>query len=373
MYNAIIIDDEQPALDVLKLLLERSGQINIVGSFRSAQKAVAEVQSLKPDVAFIDIEMPQMTGLELAEKIIESSCDIEIVFVTSHNQYALEAFQVNAIDYILKPLSYENVLRVISRLKKIKPAPCSLPMGTDKGRIYCFDKFLVYGAGSNTTIKWRTSKTEELFALLVQNIGKIISRLKIIQALWPEFDEKKSTIYLHTTIYNLKKTLLLEKINFELVFINGGYQLTLPDVYIDTAEFKTIAKAELTASNSSIQGYESAYNLYKGIYLSENEYTWAQDKGDEYRIIFQQLVSEMNKLYISKCDYANAERVLQCALSIDPVDDGFNEMLLSLFLYKKDKAAFIKQYNKARTIYNDELGLDLNQNMCRLFDKVKEL
>ncbi len=369
MYNAIIIDDEQPALDVLKLLLERSGQISIVGSFRSAIKAVAEMQSLKPDVAFIDIEMPQMSGLELAEKIVESSCDIEIVFVTSHNQYALEAFQVNAIDYILKPLSYENVLRVISRLKKIKPEPGSLPMDTDKGRIYCFDKFLVYGAGSNTAIKWRTSKTEELFALLVQNIDKIVTTWWILQALWPEFDDKKSTTHLHTTIYNLKKALLAAKINFKLVFINGGYQLTLPDVYIDTIEFKTIVSLENISSASSIQSYETALSLYKGRYLDKNKYAWAQNNSDEYAIIYQRLISEMNKLYRSKHDFTKAEKVLQNALAIDPTDDNFNEMLLSLFLQKRDKAAFVKQYNRIKAIYHDTLGIDLNPCMRYLFDK----
>jgi two-component SAPR family response regulator len=373
LYKAMIVDDEQPALDVLKLMLERTGQICVVGSFKSAVEAVLKVQSLKPDVAFIDIGMPQMSGLELAEKIVEICRDIEIVFVTVHNQYALDAFKLNAIDYILKPLSYENVLNVIGKLKKMKPHQYSPQNSTDKGRICCFEKFLVYGVGSDTAIMWRTSKTEELFAFLVQNINKIISRLKITQALWPEYEEEKSTVYLHTTIYNLKKTLLAAEIDFGLIFINGGYQLTLPYAYIDAVEFTTLVNAAHTDSGSSIQGYEAAYNLYKGRYLDENEYTWSQNKGDEYATLYDRLVTEMYKLYTDNGNYTSAETLLQKALIINPIDDRLNEMLLSFYLQKKDKAAFVKHYNKAKTAYYDELGLELNSNMRVLYDRAIKL
>ena len=120
MLNTIIVDDERPALEVLRLLLEKTGQIRVVGSFMSAAHALSEVQNLKPDVAFLDIEMPEMSGLELAEKMIEAGNDIEIVFVTAYEKYALEAFRVNAIDYILKPLSLDDISQTITRLKKIR-------------------------------------------------------------------------------------------------------------------------------------------------------------------------------------------------------------------------------------------------------------
>ena len=164
MFNAIIVDDEKPALDVLKLLLEKTGQICVVGSFMSAADALSQLQSLKPDVAFLDIEMSEMSGLELAGKIIEADGDIEIVFVTAYDKYALEAFRVNAIDYILKPFSSDDIAQAITRLKKVKPLPVVSQMPVDKGRIYCLGRLSVYGAGCREAVKWRTSKTEELFA-----------------------------------------------------------------------------------------------------------------------------------------------------------------------------------------------------------------
>lgn len=314
-----------------------------------------------------------MSGLELAEKIIEVSCNTEIVFVTVHNQYALDAFKLNAIDYILKPLSFENVSKVIDRLKRIKPHQHSPQETADKGRIFCFEKFLVYGVGSETAIMWRTTKTEELFAFLVQNVNKTVSRVKITQALWPEYSEEKSIMYLHTTIYNLKKTLLSAEIDFGLIFVNGGYQLTLPYVYIDTVEFFALVNSALASSNSSIKGYESAYNLYKGRYLNENEYIWSQNKGDEYAALYHSLVAEMCKHYAGNDDYTSAESILQKALILEPIDDSLNEMLLYLYLQKQDKAAFVKHYNKIKTVYNDELGIDLNSRMRDLYYRASKL
>ena len=213
MFNAIIVDDEKPALDVLRLLLEKTGQICVVGAFMSAANALAEMQSLKPDVAFLDIEMSDMSGLELAEKIIDIGIDIEVVFVTAYDKYALEAFRVNAIDYILKPFSSDDIVQAITRLKKVKPLPVVSQMPADKGRIYCFGRLSVYGVGCRDAVKWRTSKTEELFAFMLQNLDSQVAKWRITEVLWPEYEtEKQLYTHLYTTIYKVKKTLLAANI-----------------------------------------------------------------------------------------------------------------------------------------------------------------
>ncbi len=373
MLNVVIIDDEKPAVDVLKLLLEGTGEVRIIDSFTSAVQALPKICMLKPDVVFLDIEMPEMTGLELAEKIIEENNDIEIVFVTAYDKYALEAFRVNAIDYILKPLSSEDISKVITRLKKIKPQQSFSKELTDKSRIYCFERLLVYGAGSERLVKWRTAKTEELFAFMLQNLNKEISKLKIIQALWPEIATDKSNVHLHTTIYRIKKTLISANIKFEITFTNGRYMLKLPEVYIDTVEFEAITNDENTLTEASIESYKRALSLYKGRYLMENEYLWTQGKEEEYEIRYRRVVGEYTKYYISKADYLKAEKILQQALSISPTDDELNELLMKLYLLKKDKASMIMHYNKIDKIYDTELGIEPNANIRTLFNNACDL
>jgi two-component SAPR family response regulator len=101
------------------MFLEKTGEIYIIASFQSATKVLNEIKKLKPDVVFLDIEMPEMTGIELASNIVLINCDIEIVFVTAYNQYALEAFKVNAVDYLLKPILQKDINKTVKRLMKI--------------------------------------------------------------------------------------------------------------------------------------------------------------------------------------------------------------------------------------------------------------
>lgn len=373
VYSAMIVDDEQPSLDLLDIFLKKTAQIDVVGKYLSTDEALSEVKKLKPDIAFVDIEVPGMSGLELAEKIAEVSRDTEIIFVTGHEQYAIEAFRVNAMDYILKPLSYPYLLKVIDRFihLRLPKAPSQTP--EDKGRIYCFDKFLVFGAGAVAPIAWRTAKTAELFAILVQNENKIVPKWKLAHALWPELEEGKGIINLHTSVYNLRKTLLRAQMNYELLFTNDGYCLSLPDIYIDTKAFLATVDNELKTSTPSLESLETAYGMYKGRYMEENAYAWAQLKSNEYALKYKQLISLMLRLFSDKQDDANAERILLHALEIDPLDDTINELLLSMYLSNHAKRAFLLQYNKTRDRYRADLGIELNANMHHLLEQAQKL
>ncbi|HHV11711.1 MAG TPA: response regulator [Clostridiales bacterium] len=374
MFNAIIVDDEKPALDILRPLLEKTGQICVVGAFQRGADALAKIQSLKPDVVFLDIEMPDMSGLDLAEKIIDTGSDIEIVFVTAYDKYAFEAFRVNAIDYILKPFSSDDIARAIARLKKVKPLPAVSQIPADKGRIYCFGRLAVYGAGCREAVKWRTSKAEELFAFMLQNLNSKVAKWKITQVLWPEYEtERQLNTYLYTTIYKVKKTLSSADIKFDFTVINGSYKMELPDVYIDVVEFEAITDAEITLPAASVESYKKALSLYKGNYLEENEYHWSQSKAEEYSKRYCNLVSEFAKYYATRTDYANAEKILREALRKAPLDDNLNEMLLKLFLMKRDKASLVMNYKKIKELYEAELGIAPNAAMQDLFDRAFEL
>jgi two-component SAPR family response regulator len=243
----------------------------VLSGLHEPAKALVEMQILN-QILFLDIEMPEMSGLQLAEKIIEAGNNIEIVFVTAYDKYALEAFRVNAIDYILKPFSSDDIAQAITRLKKVKSLPIISQMPADKGRIYCFGRLSVYGAGCREAVKWRTSKTEELFAFMLQNLNSEVVKWKITQAIWPECEsEKQLNTNLHTTVYKVKKTLLSANIKFDFSFINGRYKMELPDVYIDTAEFEAITNTKLHYQQHLLKDTKSA-GLIQREYLEENGY-----------------------------------------------------------------------------------------------------
>lgn len=372
MLNAIIVDDERPAIDFLKLLLERTGEIDVVGCYMCGTSALREAQTHKIDVAFLDIEMPDMSGLELAERLLEAGRDMEIVFVTAYDKYALDAFRANAIDYILKPTSPGDIAQTLAKLKKVRGTEQARESASDKGRIYCLGRLLVYGAGSDKPVKWRTAKAEELFAFLLLNLNEEVSKWRIMQVLWPEYETEKHNVLLHTSIYQVKKTLLFAKIDFHLTFRNGRYRLELPQAYIDVREFGEITGEEIALSEGNIDKYKRALSLYKGNFLAD-EYPWAQSRAEEYFIKYRGLACGFAQYYAEKEEFEAAEGILQEALEKAPLDDSMNEMMLKLYYMKKDKASLVLHYNRIQELYHTELGITPNAVMRSYMKRSLEL
>jgi two-component system LytT family response regulator len=113
--KAIIVDDERLAREGLKQLLAETGDIELVGEAANADEAIELVEKHKPQLLFLDIEMPEKNGFDLLEELIETPY---VIFTTAYNEFALKAFEVNAMDYILKPIELPRLKEAISRVKK---------------------------------------------------------------------------------------------------------------------------------------------------------------------------------------------------------------------------------------------------------------
>ncbi|SHN52844.1 response regulator [Desulfitobacterium chlororespirans] len=371
MLKAIIVDNEEPATQILQMLLEKTGQITVVGNFLRAADALSSLKATKPDVAFLDIEIPDTSGLELANHILAMDSDVEIIFVTAYDHYALHAFRVNALDYLLKPLLPEDVERAVRRLIKRKGlakdfAPES-PLGAN---IHYFGKFTVYGPASKKPVKWRTSKAEELFAYLVQNLEKEVPKWRICEALWPEYDTEKVDIQLHTTVYKLKKVLASANIPFDLSFSNGCYWLSLPQAVIDKVEFDAHIASSVPVNQSTIARCEQALSLYTGDYLEENGYLWSLALKAEYGQKFYKLASSVVKFYMTQGDYVRAEKTLSSILERCPLDETVHEMLLTCYFTQKDRTAFITHYHTVWELFQTELGIEPGMSIQTLYHRL---
>lgn len=118
MYDVILVDDEELSLDELKYILEEHDDIRVVETFVNPVNALDKIEKIKPDMVFLDVFMPCMNGFELARKILESGLDSCLVFVTAYDEHALKAFDVEAVDYIIKPFSKNRIDKTISRIRK---------------------------------------------------------------------------------------------------------------------------------------------------------------------------------------------------------------------------------------------------------------
>lgn len=118
LLKTILVDDEELAISGLEYSLKQYKQIEIIGQFTDIYEALKKVKEEKIDVVFLDIEMPGMNGLEFADHILKYDPNIQIIFVTAYNTYAVEAFATNVQDYILKPVSEKRLAKTIERILK---------------------------------------------------------------------------------------------------------------------------------------------------------------------------------------------------------------------------------------------------------------
>ena len=114
IWTTLIVDDEQLARQRLKRLLEPFDEINIIGEAANGLEALNLIDKLKPQLLFLDIEMPVLNGFELLERL---SMQPKVVFTTAYDQYAIKAFEEGSIDYLLKPVEAERLHKTIERLK----------------------------------------------------------------------------------------------------------------------------------------------------------------------------------------------------------------------------------------------------------------
>ena len=115
--RAVVVDDEPLARSSLKLLLRRDPEVELVGECKSGMEALAEIRRKKPELVFLDVQMPECDGFDVLEQL-GSEMPPALVFVTAYDQYALRAFEAGALDYLLKPFDNARFERALNRAKE---------------------------------------------------------------------------------------------------------------------------------------------------------------------------------------------------------------------------------------------------------------
>lgn len=117
--NTLIVDDERPARDELSYLLKGFPEINVVGQGKNGLEAVSLIKEHNPDLVFLDVQMPGLDGFGVIKKLVAGKVRVpQIVFATAYDNYAVQAFEVNAVDYVLKPFDKGRIAKAIQRAKK---------------------------------------------------------------------------------------------------------------------------------------------------------------------------------------------------------------------------------------------------------------
>ncbi|MDF2837130.1 MAG: response regulator containing CheY-like receiver and domain [Paenibacillus sp.] len=251
-YKTLLVEDEKKLLAYMQNKLTAFPEFDIRGSYDVPEEALSAFEELLPDVVFLDIQLPRISGLALAEQLLRIHPSVKIVFLTAYDQYALDAFRVEAIDYILKPIRGEDIDRVLQRLKKLLPTPVQ----SYSPVIRCIGAFEVMDADGQA-VKWPTKKTEELFAYLWAHRGQQINKWTLVELLWPDQLEEKSIHSLYTAVYRVKQVLQRLSVPVSVERTNEAYRLTVKERISDLEELLWLAE-----DPSHVENAPHAADLY---------------------------------------------------------------------------------------------------------------
>lgn len=244
------VDDEQLLLNKLVKTITQCLPDATVCAFSASEDVIAALDGEPVDIAFLDIELGETNGIELAKKIKAVFPFCNIVFCTGYRTHAIEAFGLGACDYLVKPINEEKLRHSLSQLRFI--SEIEAPEG--KLFVRCFGEFEVFWGGM--PLKSLTKKAKELFAFLIDKAGSLCSTADINDALF--FDKTDS--YYRVAKSDLEKA--LDEIGAGDLLIKEWSRLGIDKnkVFCDYFEY--------------LSGNPSTVNLYKGTYMSQ--YIWAK-------------------------------------------------------------------------------------------------
>lgn len=251
--KAICVEDEPLILNLTVSLCRELPELDEVEGFLHAQDALCYLEANTADLALLDIDLPDMNGLMLAAKIKALQPNLSVIFLTGYAQYAVDAFQLHASGYLLKPINREKLSAEVSYA-------LSNHRQTSSARVFAqtFGSFELFADGK--TVSFGRSKAKELLAYLIDRQGDRISRAEAFAALWENgVYDRSMQKQLDVIIRSLRDTLHQYRIS-EIFEIRAGVMRVFPERFdCDLYRF--------------LGGDIDAVNAYRGEYMSS--YPWA--------------------------------------------------------------------------------------------------
>ena len=361
MYKIIAVDDEQLALKKFQHQIKDMNNLELLQTFTNPLDSLDFIKENTIDIAFLDIEMPEITGLELAERILEIDPYISIVFITAFDQYALEAFKAHAIGYLLKPLDMDEFKNLIESLTKTRPPRASKAAEkhteADKGKLIvkCLGQFTCYAASNPTQpISFRTAKTAELFALLIHHYKSSITKYHILDTLFPDIDYDKSNKLFYVSCSYLRNAFAKFDIVDVLLRENDSYRINTEIISCDYIKFMTCAE---NIPGLNLDQLRSCASMYNGEYLMGRTYEWAFETKPYVDNICQNITFTLVDKLREAGQKDESYQVLDRYIALDPLREESIAKLMEMYVEDGKKDAAVQIYRNFENKLSEELDI----------------
>jgi len=252
--NILAIDDNILALEELVSAIKEACPLDDVHGFSKPSELLDFAKENVCDIAFLDIEMWGMNGIELAQKLKEINSNINIIFVTGYSKYALDSYTVKASDYVMKPITKEAVNHALENLR------CPVKISSGKRvRVQTFGNFEVFV--DENPVLFTRSKTKELLAYLISRKGALCSNNEIIAVIWEDKDDSPATqSHFRHLVADLIRT--LKSFNVEDIIIRKWKNLAVAPDRLSCDFYEML------------NGSAKAAKAYAGEFMAQ--YSWAE-------------------------------------------------------------------------------------------------
>jgi two-component SAPR family response regulator len=339
--RVFIVDDEQPCVDELAWLLRKYPDIEPVGIFTEAQKALAAAGQACPDAVFLDIDMPGTGGLELALQIQAQCPGVIVIFVTAYAQYALEAFRAFPLDFLLKPVRESRLGETVNHLR----AQHALlhPERAQKGglEITCFGPVEIRASGE---AKFPTRWVWELLLYLFDRRGAGATRSEMLEALFEGKNDKNTLNNLYVTLSRLKTLLACWNGARASIRLDEANALIIAPGVCDYTDFMRFAKNNAAISDMVIEEAAKMLRLCRGPYLENETFEWATESMREVEAEYERIALGVSGCRLAAGRITEAENALRALLARNPVSTDGYAALLSLYMRVDNPPAYAALY-----------------------------
>lgn len=368
--KVVIVDDEELALEVMERLLNQIGGVQIIGKYTDPFKALEVLSVAEVDAVFLDLEMGGFHGLQFTQELFRRNIQTEVIFITAYSQYAVEAFEMDALDYLLKPVTSGRLKKTLEKLevriwmKERKRIPAAeQPAGLYVHSLGAFQ--LCRGEyDARTTARWRTKKVKEMFCYLWLNNKQPVNKHRILEELWPEVTLDKGTALLHTTVYQLRKTLKELGCEDGVEYMNDNYILTLPQKS-DLEEVRYILKIP----GPTDEQIKRLITLYQGDLLEQEEYGWCFYEQQNLRKLYLEYLQKYTVQNMGRNRNSIIESCLLKIVQMDPYNEQFVILLLSYYGNISNTTALTGAYNHYCMTLKEELDLMPSRKVIETYRK----
>lgn len=372
--KAVLVDDEPLALIGLRQSLEREvGGIEIAAVYSNPKEVIAGLLEHRPDVAFLDIRMPEIDGLTLGRQAQAALPGLEIVFVTSYDQYAVKAFELYALDYVMKPPIADRLRQTVMRIReKLDLKGARLAAEHEGPMLRCFGEIRIQWPGEDPLLlKWRTNKAQELFAYLLHHRERVVGRSALLELLWPNVEEERAAQQLYTAIYHIRQTLKaapMEAVSVQIGSAEAGYRLKLGDWRVDAEVWEDDLKRLGTLDAGNAEAYERVLKRNDGDYLGVYGYLWAEHERERLRLLW---LYQMKKLGGYYEQHGLRDKAIRTYLDVQrryPDDEEVYFSLMRLYDAADHPAGVDEQYLLLKTRMERELELPVREDIVRWYE-----